>query len=311
MSVEKITHGNPFVGYPHGNQSFPLGWTQNGNQFFIRTGDIVRYLADEPSTEGTARIFQFFSMSGMAITALFNLHLHVSVGTADEADGHANINAILVKPDDSEVILYNGEFTDGQEYNGQACSDLDISSYMDQVGTYYLKISSENACSWSVPVDVPVYEDTEVEIGGVSLKVTEKLTKVVLEKIGGGEIGIPQVGQGALEGAVLAESLAHTGGYQPGTDSMPTVVKHEKAGFQEFTAVSVGAGSLEGAGLAESLERTYNYRKHDLPGMPEGARLAESLTAKWQDGNVTRWRYIEDEISIWTERVPVSTNWEA
>jgi hypothetical protein len=304
VSVEKILHGNPFT---WGLE----GWVQNGSQNFVRPGSgvVADYLANDPSNEGTARILQYFSMSGVAVTALLNLHLRVSVGTAFHAVGSAVINVVLGRPDSSEVTLYSHEFTAGQTYDGQACSDLDISSYMNQVGTYSLKISSLSACSWYLIIDEPAYMETDVELSAVSLAVTEKLTKMVFEAIGGGELVTPQVGQGAVEGAVLAESLAHVGGYQEG-DARPTVVKRDKAGLREFTLVSVGGGSLEGAGLAESLERSYNFRKHDLPGMPEGAGLAESLLAKWKRGNVTYWRYIVDQTDIWTRLMPVATDWE-
>ena len=74
--------------------------------------------------------------------------------------------------------------------------------------------------------------------------------------------------------------------------------------------MAVESNSEEGVGFGESLERTYNYRRRDLPGMPNEVGLAESLHAAWKVGNVIMERDIIAAEDIWETVEPVETDWE-
>lgn len=250
---------------------------------------------------------QYFSISGEVQTAVLNLMIWWDLLHKDSGSGAVTFIVYLRDPNDDLTELATQSFdADVEDENGSMaiCDDLDISEYLDLVGEYSIEVWCELTSAWDVPIDEPVYYESFGTYYDPSLAVTERFSKVVLEKVGGSEpADKKQAAKEVPEGASLAESYSTLGG---GEDMM----KFEKMGLQESTKRDVDVEKSNVAGLAEDLTRTYGYRQHDIPGIPDGAGLQEFLHAKWESGNYVTERDLIETDDIWEDIAAPETNWE-
>jgi hypothetical protein len=282
-------------------------WSNFGLYSYYFDGDAEAESGASDDSFHQHKARKYFSVSGSVPSAILNLEISWELYHRDSGDGEAEFYVYLKKPDSSSVQLAShSEDAESGDNSGtlQLCDDLDISAELDQTGEYSIEVWCNVKSAWYVPIDDPVYVQSYGSyIGPPSLEVTERFTKTVSEAIGGGESTKPQASPITLEIAGLGESYSVIGGG-------PDMMKFEKMGFQEAIHAAVAAARAEGAGLAEALARTYSYRQHDVPGIPEGAGLAEYLRARWETGNYVQERDITETADIWEEIPLPETNWE-
>jgi hypothetical protein len=282
-------------------------WTNFGMYSYSFTGNADAASSESHGSACSHKARKYFSISGAVQTAVMNLSIWWDLSHQTPESGAVAFIVYLKKPDSTLVELAShSEDADSGDNSGtlQLCDDLDISDELDQIGEYSIEIWCELTSAWYVPIDDPVYvQSLGTYNGPPSLEVTERFSKTVSEAIGSGEARNFWQGVATLEVAGLGESYSTIGG---GFER----VKLEKAGLQESLKAAVAAARAEGAGLAEVLTRTYSYRQHDVPGIPEGAGLAEYLVARWETGNYVQERDILGDIDIWEEIPLPETNWE-
>lgn len=290
------------------------GWYNYGAYDFTPEAGMAGAESGEDSTGHQCRLRQYFSITGAATSAVVSAWIAWDLYHESAGDGEAIFYLYLRKPDSTLVQLAtHTEEAAGADNNGSTdlAASLNILAHLDQVGTYALELWAVPTSAWYVPIDEPVYTHSYAYFDDISLLVGERQYKTIVEGLGGGELTNLISGLApAVEVAGLGESISHHGGYQPGVDPKMEGTSRDKAGLHEFLHADVEGNTLDGAGLAESLERTYNYRKHDLPDMPNVAGLDESLKAKWKVGNVTHERDVLAEEDIWEDISPVATDWE-
>lgn len=284
-------------------------WTNFGSwsYYFATTAEAISDSNGHEECQHRAR--RYFSVSGAVQTALLNLGISWELYHRAAGDGSVDVYVYLRKPDDSLVQLasHSEDATiDDNSGSLQLCDDLDVADDLDQTGEYAIELWCNITSAWYVPIDEPVYVESRLNWSALpSLEVTERFTKTVLEKVGGGETQKPTANVSSLEHAGLGES------YSTIPTGTGTALKFEKAGVQESLEASVAVEKSDSAGLAETLTRTYTYRQHDVPGIPDGAGLAEYLTARWESGNYITERDILGDIDIWEDIDGPETNWES
>lgn len=285
-------------------------WTNFGAYSYVFSGGNADAVSGvDHSSACTHKARKYFTISGDVQTAVLNLSIWWDLYHTSNVSGSAEFTVYLRQPDDSLVELAShSEDADSADNSGSLdiCDSLDVSSYMTETGTYSIEIWCTVSSGWYVPIDEPVYLQSSGQWDGPpSLLVTERFTKTVAEAVGGGEVQDKQANLALLEGAGLGESYF----------TIPTgtgeALKFEKSGLQEFLLASVAVARAEGAGLGETLTRTYGYRQRDVPGIPDGAGLGESLVARWEAGNYTSERDILAEADIWEDIAPPVTEWES
>lgn len=286
-------------------------WSNYGStNFYWSSPGLARAVSDESYNVKSHKLRQAFGVSGVASAAILNVTISWDI-IHKIHKGSVHFYLYLRKPSGTLVELADDlETTDGGDSIGSAAlaDDLDISAYMTETGTYYLELWAD--CLSAASAGYAEYYESYGYYDNISLLVTERFYKTVIEVMGSGEITQKQAQASADEDVALGETLTHIGGYQPGVDPMETMLKREKIGIQERIKISVEANATAGLGFGESLERTYNYRRRDLPDMPNKIGLFESLVARWQSGNVTHTREILAEEDIWEDIAGVETNWE-
>lgn len=281
-------------------------WTNIGAHSYVNTSGNARAQSDPSSEDGWEhRYRQYFSVSGDVQAAILNLGISWVLYHRAGGSGAASFRVYLRKPDSSLILLAShDEDADIDDNTGstQMCNDFDIAADMDVTGTYAIELWATVYSAW---YSGPVYVQSVASwVGPPSLEVSERFTKTVAEGLGGDEPQhVMQAGLEELEAVGLAESWSKVGGWLE-------KISTQKMGLYEMLLKLVDVIKLEAAGLAELLERTYSYREHDVPGIPDGAGLAESLTATWETGNYTTEREILEDADIW-ETIPLpETNWE-
>ena len=289
----------------NGGLSSLSSWANIGAYSFSCVSGRARGSSSPTSDEECGHtLTQDFSVSGECISATLSAWISwLSVAKAG-GDGSNLFTIKLLKPDDTTEVLVQDDYSGEANSSGWLAVALDISDYIDMVGTYQLQLELVSVSAWYIPIDEPVYYPSQGEYDNISVIITERFTKMVLEGIGGGELVGLSASKAVLEGAGLTESLAHVGG-GPGK-----MLKFEKCGFYETLEKVVSVAKIEGAGLHETLTRTYGYRQHDVPGIPFVAGLKESLRARFQQGNMTIIREIVSEADIWTDLAKEETDWE-
>jgi hypothetical protein len=241
---------------------------------------------------------QDFGVIGSVTSAALSVSIAWDVAGGNKAPGRVLFNAKITDPNGVTTVLSTSTKGVG-DGSGSLCSSLDIAYYMAVAGTYTLRL--EAVCSSSTDEDeygVKEYGISYGYIDDVSLLVIERFTKVVLEAIGGGELGTRIGLDLGVEGAGLSETLEGTQGK----------FERNKFGLLETLHAIVGSNALEAAGLAESYA-THVGKRRSVP--MEGAGLEESLRARWKVGNVMMERDVLAQEDIWTDIVPAdSTQWE-
>lgn len=302
--AEKITNG-AFT-------SSLTGWTNYGTYNFTYTSSKARASSGASAGGYQCKLRQYFSISGVVNSALLNATIYWSLAHRTH-HGSCQYYLYLRKPDGTMVELEDHfEEADSDKFgNKKLADDLDIAAYFTAVGTYALELwATVKSSWWTSGGGENFYDESHADFDNISLAVIERLSKTILEGLGGGELTARVSGMGALEVSGMEESISHHGGYQPGVDPKYEATQRNKAGLHEHLNAVVEGNAVEEAGLAESLTRTYTYRQHDLPDMPNHFGLDESLKAKWTVGNVTRERNILADEDIWEDIASVSTNWE-
>jgi len=303
--AEKITNG--------AFQTNLSGWSNYGSSNFVASSS--RAHSESGFSGGTyqCKLRQYFSISGAVSSAILNAHIYWDI-VHKTHHGSCQFYLYLRRPDSTMVELAD-RLEDGDADNFgdmQMADDLDIYSSFNQVGTYALELWANTKSAWDIPIDEPVYYASSADFDDISLAVTERVTKMIMEGLGGGELTKRNLGSASLEVAGIEESISHHGGYQPGVDPKYEFVQRNKAGLHEHLTAILEGNETEGAGLHESLTRTYSYRQRVIPGMTNQTGLHEYLRARWTKGNITMCRTITPVDSIWMKVVPSDeTNWQS
>jgi len=192
------------------------------------------------------------------------------------AKAHGKI--YLEKPDHNEVTLWEGDYSDGAWH--QALNNADIKSYVQQTGTYKLKLHAEVASGWkedpgiwipsefhfddvSLTAKWYTYERASGWYDNISLIVLCKYYKVVKEDLGAGESKQSKALLNEKEDVGLGESYASVK-FKPGAASEPL-------GLQEVLSKKVFLVAKEDLGLNESY-----YAPNEVEGAKEDLGLTES-----------------------------------
>ena len=301
--AEKITNG--------GFTTSLTGWANYGSHNFVYQSGKAHSSSGESAGGFSCKLRQHFSVSGSVSSAILNASIYWQMVHLTH-HGSCKFYLYLRKPNGTMVELadHYEEATVDKDDSEKLADDLDITAYLTAVGTYALELWATTVSSWRLSGDEELYEESYADFDDISLVVIERMSKTILEGLGGGELSVSLSGMSALEVSGMEESISHVGGYQPGVDPKQGVSQRNKAGLHEHLNAVVEGNETEEAGLAESLTRTYTYRQRDLPDMPNHFGLDESLKARWTVGNVTRERDILADEDIWEDIATVSTNWE-
>jgi hypothetical protein len=282
--AEKITNGTFDTSLSY--------WYNIGAGHFVWSAGQAMARSYATSTAPLGHILtQAFSVGGSVLSAVLNVRYLWAIYSGKFGNGQVIFTVKITDP--SSVTSTLATVTKGPDVDeDMLCDDLDISSYMTSIGTYILRL--EATCKSGLDDEgylrsFGLYDD-------ISLVVTERFTKTVLEAIGGGELPT-RMGVDQSDQVGLSEDLTAKQG-KWATD---------KTGLRESLVALVHSGADESAGLKEY----YSYYLGTRRSAPtEVAGLAESLHASWQSGNVTIERDIVEAGDIWTDTPNVETNWE-
>lgn len=273
------------------------GWSNVGLHPFFRTlGNMARGTGSGTSAREYI-LRQSFAKYGQTISAFISADIWYYATAGGDSDGYNNFRIELDIPGGGTVILYEAGYND-EIGSDTALVDMDISSYLVNNGTYYLRLMLFNRASITNGiVDTASYG----EYDNVSILVTERFSHTSIDILGAGEGN--QRGSSVSKSSILGllESFSKIGG----GDSM---AKRESIGFFEIVGKIAKVVILEILGCVASLVRTYGYCRVDIDG--NSIRLLESMSAKVVSGNVTR--VVEDfePPTEWLEIAPAATSWD-
>jgi hypothetical protein len=288
--AEKIVNGNFATNLN--------GWGNIGSRQFVASGGRARGTS-LGTVENYFCLRQSFTKYGATISAMISADIYFS-SIAGDTPGYNRFRVELDIPGTGPVILYEAEF-DAEDGYQDALSNFDITSYLVNNGTYYLRLSLYNMASVTEGVITASYG----EYDNISLLVVEKFSKTVVESLGSGESFGKKSAKSILNALGLSEALGHVGGDTGGNKTMLIV---EKPGLIEVIGKKVLVTVTEILGAIGALARTYGYCHHDIPSDTVG--LGESMSAKVTAGNITKIVTQFDTGTRWTNRAPVDTDWE-
>jgi hypothetical protein len=225
-----------------------------------------------------------------------------SINPAAKAHG----KVVLVKPDSSEVTLWDGEYSDDDWH--QVLSNYDITAHVQQTGTYKLRLyaavkSYYTGAYWyqsffhfndiSLTANWYTYTQTTGWYDNISLILLCKYYKTVKEDLGAGESKTKKAMLSEKEDAGLSES------YETLKSKPKTVA--ESLGLKEFTFKKALKTVKEDLGMIESffapdffteakedvgLAETYLAQRRVPGAASEGVGLGERLFARLIRGNI-------------------------
>lgn len=245
-------------------------------------------MSDEMSSSTwTYKMCQQFSSNDEVLTATITVWAQWDAVSGDDSDGSNRFIVELEKPDTSKVELV--DITKGvASGSGNILSASNIKSHMTQYGNYTLWLTLETR-SASTYIEMNgegewQYDPSEGDYDNISIDMTVKKYKTVIEKIGS---------SGTLSGeASLSRSAAEIVGL---AESYSTEVTSPTLNYETAT---------ESIGLSES----YSKILKRIHGEAEVAGLSETVQAKRTQGNLET-TYLLEDLTQWTEVSVVTTPW--
>jgi hypothetical protein len=306
----------------------PYGsWSNDG--FTISDPNCYVMSLGNSQQEVCGQIKKSFEMVGSAHVATLTLDARGLVATC-AYPGHVHFKVTLCKVGGGSWTLYDDYLSDGNWTT--ILNGLDIKSYLQSAGTYELILEAWVSSGWdgdmmfftseawygSCNLNAQWYSyDYTTSRGSwddISLDITIKKFKTVIESIGMEEGGTKKISIGKKEDLFLAES------YQTLKIKLKTVsedfylaesfskkickVVKEELFLKEFYQGGIGKTVSEELFLAEA----YSTRKIIRGLQSECIFLAEKLTAKKTAGNIVT-TYDITNLTEWQTVPPVTTAW--
>jgi len=275
-------------------------WVQSGAYNYVWDGAAKATSSTLSNAPCYHILNQNFAVDGTVQTALLTVANLWDVMVGDTGNGAAVFTVAIKNPSGVSTTVASATKSpgDGGEY---ICDSLDVSSYLTTIGTYTLVLTARVRSAKNEETPPPgatySYDPSFAWYDDISLLITERVSKTVVEALGGGEldarfgIGLP------VESIGLFESLAAQEGK----------FLYNKVGLMEFINAVVDNLVLESAGMAESY-LTHVGKRRTIP--LEAPGLKEYLLARWKIGNVTMERNVLTPASIWTDLTKAATDWE-
>jgi hypothetical protein len=275
-------------------------WVQSGAYNYVWDG--AAKAASSPTSNAPCYhiLNQNFSVDGAVQTALLTVANLWDVMSGDSGHGAAVFTVAIKNPSGVSTTVATSTKSpgDGGEY---ICNALDVSSYLTTVGTYTLVLTARVRSAKNEETPPPgatySYDPSFAWYDDISLVTMERVSKTVVEALGGGELG-SRVGL-----ALGAESI----GMFESITSQEGKFLFSKIGLMEFIGAVVDSLLNESTGMTESY-LTHVGRRRTIP--LEAPGLKEYLLARWTVGNVTIERNVLTPASIWTDLIKAATDWE-